>query len=261
MRLSFYRFFSVLKYPHKCLPITPALFSTKNLEEFIPLLRSKASRLSHLLDDIIVNEGGILDGQYILHPRTHSRLNALPKLTAISVVSLYSKITLEIMGQFAIGRELDEPTAQSCGNNSSASMSFHACYHELFEPDGVGQMLIAINSVFPIRWLPLTANRRFKQAHQTLRSQIQAVIQGRIRALDPSNAGANRGGHDASDGNPNEAKDLLTWMVARKYYSDGGDNDRDRWGEDEIRDQVSWSIYQCPYPTTGWYNNPGPHRL
>ncbi|KAK0726090.1 cytochrome p450 monooxygenase [Lasiosphaeris hirsuta] len=211
-----------MKYPQECLPNSPVLFSTKNLEGFIPLLRSKASHLSHQLDDIIRTEGGVVD-----------------------IVSLYSKITLDIMGQFAIGRELDELTGQSGGDNSLASMPFHACYRELFEPDGVGQLLIAINGVFPIRWLPLKANRRFNQAHKTLRSQIQAVIQERIRALDPDKTGAataasiNRGSvHHGSDENSNETKDLLSWMVSRKYYADGGNNHRDRWGEDEIRDQI-----------------------
>jgi len=44
---------------------TPALFSTKNLEGFIPMLRSKASRLSDLLEDVIKHDGGVVDSQYL----------------------------------------------------------------------------------------------------------------------------------------------------------------------------------------------------
>jgi len=145
------------------------------------------------------------------------------------------------MGQFALGRELDELTAAQTSDTSPASsMSFHACYHELFEPDGVGQLLIAINSVVPIRWLPLDANRRFKQAHKMLRSQIQAVIDDRIRALDPGKV-ENAGGKDHIS--PRESNDLLTWMVARKYYTDdtiprGRSCSSDGWSKAEIRDQV-----------------------
>ena len=152
------------------------------------------------------------------------------------------------MGLFAIGRELDELTIRN-GADNSATMSFHACYHELYEPDGFGQLLIAINSVFPIRWLPLEANSRFKQAHKMLRCQIQSVIQERIRALDPKKkngataASVNGAIQNCSDRSPKETNDLLSWMVARKYYADGEDN-HDRWSEDDIRDQVSYSIYQ-----------------
>ncbi|KAK0618896.1 cytochrome P450 3A5 [Immersiella caudata] len=185
-----------------------ALFATKNLEGFIPLLQNKARRLSQLLDDAIKNDGGELD-----------------------IVALYSKITLDIMGQFALGRELDELTTQPPGTNKGTSdtMPFHACYHELFEPDRVGQLLVAINSIFPIRWLPIESNRRFKLAHKTLRNQIQSVIQQRIQELDPNTAS------QFPAENPNATSDLLIWMITKKYYSS---NPQDRWTAPEIRDQL-----------------------
>lgn len=157
------------------------------------------------------------------------------------------------MGQFALGRELDEL-------DKSATMPFHACYHELFEPDGVGQLLIAINSVLPIRWLPLEANRRFNQAHKSLRSHIDSVIQERIRALGTSKrncatvASGNGAIHKDNDEDSRETNDLLSWMVAEKYYADG----EDRWSEKEIRDQVSCIIRQ---PKRACDRNSRPYSL
>lgn len=139
------------------------------------------------------------------------------------------------MGLFAIGTELDELASRYSGNTN---MSFHACYRELFEPDGLGQLLVAINGVVPIRWIPIEANRRFKNAHTILRSMIRAVIRDRVQQLDPRITMNDRKGMDNADGKKNN-NDLLTWMVAKRYYAaDNGD----RWSEDEILDQVSQEL-------------------
>lgn len=125
------------------------------------------------------------------------------------------------MGVFALGLELDDIQSSNTGK-----ISFQACYHELFEPDSLGQLLLAINGIIPIRWLPLAANRRFIQASKTIRRQLRDVIQDRIRAV-----GANKA---AGKGDSEEkAKDLLTFMVAEKYYADSS-----WWTENEIMDQV-----------------------
>ncbi|KAL2195294.1 cytochrome p450 monooxygenase [Corynascus similis CBS 632.67] len=185
-----------------------ALFSSRNLEGFIPLLWRKASQLCDHFVSSIENKDGLVE-----------------------VVSIYSKLTLDIMGLFAIGTELDELASRYSGNTN---MSFHACYRELFEPDGLGQLLVAINGVVPIRWIPIEANRRFKNAHTILRSMIRAVIRDRVQQLDPRITMNDRKGMDNADGKKNN-NDLLTWMVAKRYYAaDNGD----RWSEDEILDQI-----------------------
>jgi len=139
------------------------------------------------------------------------------------------------MGLFAMGLDLDDLPSRYGSN-----VSFHACYHELFEPDGLGQLLIAVNGVVPIRWLPIEANRRFVNAHKTLRSLLRAVIQERIRGLDPSKtnntAVAGEKNAQCEKGREKEKnKDLLTWMVTERYYAA---KESDRWAEDEILDQV-----------------------
>ncbi|KAK3339643.1 cytochrome P450 [Lasiosphaeria hispida] len=170
------------------------LFSPSNLKAYIPLLQSKAHHLSSLFDRIIETE----------------------------LVSIYSKITLDIMGVFALGLDLDDLQSRNTG-----STSFQACYHEIFEPDGLGQMLMAINGIIPIRWLPLRANRRFRQANKMIRRQLTDIIQDRVRTVGASKATGLGCGEE-------KIKDLLTFMVAEKYYAGS-----DRWTENMITDQVS----------------------
>jgi cytochrome P450 len=132
---------------------------------------------------------------------------------------------LDIMGVFALGVELGylEPA------NNTADNSFDHCYHELFEPDSWGQVLMGVNTVFPVRWLPLDANRRFKQALQTVRSQLMAIVQDRIRTVGEWKAAG-------VDSDAYKGKDLLTFMVAEKYYTES-----DRWSPEYIMEQVRGS--------------------
>ncbi|KAK3354034.1 cytochrome P450 [Lasiosphaeria hispida] len=178
--------------------VLAGLFSPSNLRALVPVFRDKARHLSYLLDQIIETEDGVVE-----------------------LVSLYSKIMLDIMGVFALGVELDNLRS---ANTSNAS--FDECYHELFEPDGLGQLLMAINGIVPIRWLPVEANRRFIQANKTVRSQLTGIIQDRIRTVGAAKAAG-------MDGGPDEGNDLLTFMVAEKYYADS-----DRWTEDDIMNQI-----------------------
>ncbi|KAK4445625.1 cytochrome P450 4F5 [Podospora aff. communis PSN243] len=179
-------------------------FSPGHLKRMLPLFQSKAHQLSNLLDRIIDTEVGVVE-----------------------LVSLYSKIMLDIMGVFALGIELDnlEPTRNQNGNK----LSFYDCYHEVFEPQGVGQLLTAINGIFPVRWLPLEANRRFVQANKTIRGQLTDIIRDRIQSIKASKAAG-------MDGRLGEDDDLLTYMVVEKYFP--GDGDGDRWTEQDILNQI-----------------------
>lgn len=143
------------------------------------------------------------------------------------VVSVYSNITLEIMAVFALGVELEE-----IEYSESFDTSFHACYHELFDPDRVGQILMAINAVVPIRWLPVAANRRFKKANAMIKQQITSVMKGRIDTVAASRAAG-------MSSNPEAIKDFLTFMISEKYFAD-----TDRWLEEDILAQV---CQRCPW--------------
>ncbi|KAK3312699.1 cytochrome P450 [Apodospora peruviana] len=184
------------------------LFSTSNLKGYIPLLRSKARLLADQFDSAIETNGGIVE-----------------------LVSLYSKITLDIMGIFALGLELDDiHSVINTTTKKHKTVSFQSCYHELFEPDGFGQILLAINGIIPIRWIPLEANRRFLQASKTIRRQLRDVIHDRIRTVGARKAAGTTNGVEK-----NEQQDLLTFMITEKYFAS---SESERWTESEIMDQI-----------------------
>ncbi|KAK5651356.1 hypothetical protein OQA88_12589 [Cercophora sp. LCS_1] len=174
------------------------LFSPSNLKELIPLLRRKAQRLSSHFERIIDTEDGVAE-----------------------VISLYSNITLEIMAVFALGVELDD-----IEYSDAFDTSFHDCYTELFEPDRFGQVLMALNTVVPIRWLPVPANWRFKHANMMIRRQISSIMKDRIQAVAASKAAG-------TTNNSETIKDFLTFMISEKYFSEP-----DRWSEDDILAQI-----------------------
>ncbi|KAK0620915.1 cytochrome P450 [Immersiella caudata] len=102
-------------------------------------------------------------------------------------------------------------------------------YHKVFEPAGVGQFLTAINGIFPIRWLPVEASRRFIQANKAIPNQLTDIIHDRI----PSVKARKVAGMDAKSG---KAGDLLTYLVAENYFAGNGDSDR--WSEEDILNQT-----------------------
>ncbi|KAK0619145.1 cytochrome P450 [Immersiella caudata] len=177
------------------------MFSPSSLRVLVPVFQDKARHLSYLLDQIIETQDGVVE-----------------------LVSLYSKIMLDIMGVFALGVELDNLQSASAG-----ATSFDECYHEVFEPDGWGQILMAINGILPIRWLPVEPNRRFIHANKMVRSQLTDIIRDRIRTIGAQRAA----GIDIDPTLDGSSKDLLTFMVAEKYYADG-----DQWTESDILNQI-----------------------
>jgi len=149
------------------------LFSPSHLKALLPLFRSKARDLSHLIDRTVETDSGIVE-----------------------LMSLYSKITLDIMGDFALGVELDN--LNPAGRETEERRSFHNCYPEVFAPAGLGQVLMGINGVVPIRWIPVEANRRFIRANKTIHSQLTVIIHDRIQTVEARKAAG------WMDENPNE---------------------------------------------------------
>ena len=131
----------------------------------------------------------------------------------------YSKLTLDIMGIFALGIEL---------NNLEAPTVFEACYKEMFEQPFVGQLLIAMNAFFPIRWLPIKINQDFLRAKEIVRSQLRSIVKERITDIQEGRASTSRK-------SATEADDLLTYLVRENYLTE---NDGPRWTEDNMLEQV-----------------------
>jgi cytochrome P450 len=132
----------------------------------------------------------------------------------------YSKVTLDVIGIFALGMEL---------KNLDRPSEFLACYQAVFDLDTTGQILAAINTIVPIRWLawlPLpAANRKFVQANATLRRMLSQITQDRINEVIAGKTNAQ------IPGAPN--KDLLTFMVEEKYMSE-----KDPWMKADLVEQV-----------------------
>ena len=133
----------------------------------------------------------------------------------------FSKLTLDIMGVFALGIEL---------NSLEASTVFETCYKEMFEQPLAGQLLIAINAYFPIRWLPIKINRDFLRAKEEVRGQLRSIVKERIAEIEEGIAPA------STRQSATEADDLLTFLVREKRHpkEKGGP----RWTEDDILEQV-----------------------
>jgi cytochrome P450 len=116
-------------------------------------------------------------------------------------------------------RNLDGPT------------EFLDCYQTVFDLDTTGQILAAINTIVPIRWLawlPLpAANRKFVHANATLRRVLSQITQNRIDEVTAGKTNA----HMRIPGAPN--KDLLTFMVEEKYMSE-----KDPWTKADLVEQV-----------------------
>ena len=130
---------------------------------------------------------------------------------------------LDIMGVFALGVELNNL-------ETGSDYSFHDCYHELFDPDPLGQTLMGLNAVLPtgIRWLPLEANRKFKNATGIVHGQLRSIVQQRIAEVE-------RGRDNTVLYDEGEIMDMLTYMVRYKYFAKDGE---ERWTEQEMLDQV-----------------------
>ncbi|KAK0649782.1 cytochrome P450 [Cercophora newfieldiana] len=174
------------------------LFGLTNLKKYMPVFRRTGRELVRLFEQAIDKNNGYI------------------KLTPT-----FSKLTLDIMGIFALGIEL---------NNLEGSTIFEACYHDMFEPPLAGQLLIAINAYFPIRWLPIKLNRDFIRAKDIVRSQLRDIVKERIAELQGEKA------YPSTRQSVTEADDLLTFLVREKYLKEGEDGRK--WTETEILEQI-----------------------
>lgn len=128
---------------------------------------------------------------------------------------------LDIMLIFSTGEDLGALA-------SPTKTVFEQCYHEVFEPNAFGQIVLAINSAIPIRWLPLDANRRFLRATETVRNRINEIVEERIRIIqEKKKRGASDHKHNG------EFKDMLTFMVEEKHFG------AEKWSVTEMTNQVS----------------------
>lgn len=124
--------------------------------------------------------------------------------------------------------------------------TFHEAYGQFFAPTGLGKLLLFANGFFPVRWLPLQANRDFAFAMNWLNSTILNLIRQRYRAV----AEAKEDGTYESA----ESQDLLTF-IAEEGGPGGATEGLDEMdllghllelmaaGHDTTANMLSWSCY------------------
>ncbi|OIW30733.1 cytochrome P450 [Coniochaeta ligniaria NRRL 30616] len=176
------------------------MFSLGNLKSFLPVFRSKGEELSGLFDRAIAKDDGIVE-----------------------LVEVYSRLTLDIIGIFGLGVDLD--------NLSNKHSVFHECYHEIFDPTPAGLVLTAINAFVPIRWLPVKPNRDFIRANGIIHSMLGDIIKQRVADVRTAR-GQPKPDKKASE--EENSKDLLTFMVEEKYFAEDGDS----WSEEDMLNQI-----------------------
>jgi len=135
------------------------------------------------------------------------------------VVSTYSSLTLDIIGIAALGIDLE---------NLEHPSTFHECYHAVFDPPPLGQLLVFLDGFVPIRWLPLAENRRFAESNAVVRKLLRQIIRDRIVALTtPGGQGekVKKEGKEEEEG----YKDILSYIITETYTPSTRP-----WDEEEI---------------------------
>jgi len=117
----------------------------------------------------------------------------------VNVVTAYSSLTLDIIVQAVLGVDLKTYTPGT---------PFHECYNRLFDPPLVGQILISINSIVPVRWLPLEENRIYKKNHETIHGMVRQIISRRLEEVEKKTSSGNYESTSSSD-----RKDILSHMI------------------------------------------------
>ncbi|KAK9422289.1 putative Cytochrome P450 monooxygenase [Seiridium unicorne] len=172
-------------------------FSAANTKKLEPLFKEKARGIGSVFDEAI------------------SAGDDAGKTGVIDCTEIFSKATLDIMGVAVLGQELSHlSTVQYRAKASDGAptsihhdnYSFYQAYHIFFSPGPVGKLLTFFNGFFPMRWLPLQANREFKFAMKWLNATLTQVCRDRFREIRDAKK-TNR-----YDGNA-ESRDITTFMV------------------------------------------------
>ncbi|KAI4604069.1 hypothetical protein KJ359_000196 [Pestalotiopsis sp. 9143b] len=126
-------------------------FAFSNIRKLEPLFQEKARGIGSVFDSAISDgdDGGATG--------------------VIECTETFSKATLDIMGVAMLGKELSHlNTVRYTGKDTTKAgadeYSFAEAYNVFFSPGPVGKLLTYFNGFFPLRWLPLAANREYKYA-------------------------------------------------------------------------------------------------
>ncbi|KAK3339913.1 cytochrome P450 [Lasiosphaeria hispida] len=166
-------------------------FSLTKLKLLLPVFQKKAEELSSYFDKQIETRDGIIE-----------------------TVGTFTSLTLDIIAIATLGVEL---------HNLEESTRFHECYQQVFNPAPVGQVLFVLDSILPVRWIPIEANRQFKRATKELRELVREIVRQRVKDVTERGKGII---------NDTGRRDLLTYMIEETYTTDNP------WDEDELMGHI-----------------------
>lgn len=122
---------------------------------------------------------------------------------AIPSTDTFSMVTLDIMGRITLSFEMNHlgSTAEAYRQGKSEShqllhpkedyyYTFHEAYMAMFAQSDFGNFLLFVNAFFPVRWLPLEANRRYLRGAGWIERTLLSII--RKRPYCPSSVNAKK---------------------------------------------------------------------
>lgn len=214
--------------------VLSAPFSLRNVRRLEPLFRDKARGVNAVLQQIIDDDGDGMTG-------------------VVDCTEVFGKAFLDIIGVAILGRELSElATIVGAGGGVSSTprhaldpedpgadeSPFHRAYTEFFAPPDKWKLLVTFASgFFPVRWLPLQANRDFKSAMRSLHETITSLVRERSAEIRAAAALEKPSIHRSSD--------LLTFIIEESLPGGSAEG----IPEDVLISDVSTAIRQadaCP---------------
>ena len=130
-----------------------------------------------------------------------------------TVVSVFSKATLDIIGLITLGKELD---------TLGSKPSFQDCYDLIFNQSPLSGLVTAVNTYIPLRsWLPLEANRSFVRANDVVKRILREQIRERQSEM------ASRKSAPENSSLP-ISRDVLTYLLEVPSST------QDQWSEDDL---------------------------
>lgn len=182
------------------------VLSAPSVKKLEPVVWQKAREVGRLFDSAIAADP---DGKTGVIPSTET----------------FSKFTLDIMGRITLGFDMNhlgsaaEAYRQGKSGNPPPALppnartlsppkrdyTFHEAYMSLFGQSDFGNFLLFAHAFFPVRWLPLEANRRYLRGAGWIHDTLLALIRQRQEEVRRE---AHAGRYEKQN-----SRDMLTFLV------------------------------------------------
>lgn len=169
-------------------------FSLKSIRKLEPVFQEKAKDICGLFDQSIANNDG--------------------KTGTFDCIDTFMRAILDIMGTVILGVDLNyvkpgDDNVETLHSEKSdvfkRGCTFHQAYDVFFAPGTMGKLFLFANAYFPVRWIPLEANREFLFAMGWLNDVLVKLIRDRYKSVSIAN--------EAGKYESNESRDLVTFIV------------------------------------------------